>query len=215
MSMPRWQPRCLICCGCMQVLLPMSPEVPVSDEVFKRTPAELKRDFQRAREKREQSEQLMTRAMREKLAAQNRKKHLFARVRIRFPEGLTLQGAGASTFADCKLRQLHLRACAADAADSHGKCTCRIVGMAVYTAGQYIFCTCRQLPASRTACEHLCMGHRPSCSAASVCVGQPCADHQRSAAATRRNCQVGGPVAIHPAELQLGATRRIPSAVPV
>ena len=34
----------------------------------------------------------MTRAMRERLAAKSRKQHRFARIRVRFPEGLTLQG---------------------------------------------------------------------------------------------------------------------------
>ena len=81
---------------CMQVLLPMSPDIEVADEVFKRSPAELQRDFRRQREKREQSETLMTKAMREKLASKGRKKHLFAQLRVRFPEGLTLQGARLS-----------------------------------------------------------------------------------------------------------------------
>lgn len=84
-----------------KVLLPVSPEVEVSNEVFKRTGAELRRDFMKAKERREQSEQLMTRAMREKLASKKKTKtHLFARIRVRFPEGLTLQGASAALIGD-------------------------------------------------------------------------------------------------------------------
>jgi hypothetical protein len=81
--------------SCVQVLLPVSPDVDVPDEVFKRSPAELQRDFRRARERREQAETLMTQAARERLAGKGKgwRKHVFARVRVRFPEGLILQGA--------------------------------------------------------------------------------------------------------------------------
>ena len=76
-----------------QVLLPVAADVTVSDEVFKRSGGELQRDWQRARERREQGEVLMTRATREKLAAKKKRHHCFARVRVRFPEGIILQGA--------------------------------------------------------------------------------------------------------------------------
>jgi hypothetical protein len=76
-----------------QVLLPVAPDVDVPEEVFKRSSADVKLEFDTMRERRKQSEVLMTRAMRDKVANKHRKKHQFARIRIRFPEGLTLQGA--------------------------------------------------------------------------------------------------------------------------
>lgn len=88
-------PKCqkLAYSAAVQVLLPVAADVAVSDEVFKRSGRELKHDWQRAKKEREQSEMLMTRAMRERLAAKKKRQHAFARVRVRFPEGVILQGA--------------------------------------------------------------------------------------------------------------------------
>ena len=76
----------------LQVLLPMATDAEVSDEVFKRTSAEVMRDFRRMQQKREQEQTLMTRVMREKLSNKTKRVHRFARLRIRFREGLVLQG---------------------------------------------------------------------------------------------------------------------------
>lgn len=84
----------------LQVLLPVASDAEVSDEVFKRTSAEVMRDFRRMQLRREQEQTLMTRAMREKLANKTKKVHRFARIRVRFREGLVLQGV-------CKLRAFY------------------------------------------------------------------------------------------------------------
>lgn len=62
---------------------------------FDRTGADLKAEFHRTRQARELRETLMTRAYRDKLAQTGRKKHKFATIRVRFPEGVLLQGATA------------------------------------------------------------------------------------------------------------------------
>jgi UBX domain-containing protein 6 len=80
----------------VQVLLPISPDIEVSEELFQRTPADLKQEYLRARQRLEQNEVLMTRAMREKLKNKNVKQYSIARVRVRFPEGLILQGMPGS-----------------------------------------------------------------------------------------------------------------------
>jgi hypothetical protein len=77
----------------LQVLLPISPDVEVSEELFQRTSADIKQEHLRAKQRREQMDVLMTRAMREKLKKKNMKQHSFARLCIRFPEGVILQGA--------------------------------------------------------------------------------------------------------------------------
>lgn len=76
-----------------QVLLPTAPGTDVPEWFFDRTGGDLKAEFQRTRAAREQRETLMTRAWREKLAQAGRKQHKFATVRVRFPEGVLLQGA--------------------------------------------------------------------------------------------------------------------------
>lgn len=78
-----------------RVLLPQSVEAEVPGWFFERTGTELKEAFKAALRRREQEGVLMTREMRERLAAKNRgpvKDH--AVVRVRFPEGISLQARG-------------------------------------------------------------------------------------------------------------------------
>eukprot|EP00892_Ulva_mutabilis_P011389 jgi/Ulvmu1/8622/UM046_0022.1 len=74
------------------VLLPTALGSDVPEWFFDRTGADLKAEFQRTRAARELRETLMTRAHREKLTQAGRKQHKFATIRVRFPEGVLLQG---------------------------------------------------------------------------------------------------------------------------
>lgn len=75
------------------MLLPTAPGTDVPDWFFDRTGGDLKAEFHRTRQARELRETLMTRAYREKLTQAGRKHHKFATIRVRFPEGVLLQGA--------------------------------------------------------------------------------------------------------------------------
>lgn len=80
-----------------QVLIPVDSGAEVAEWVFERSPAELKSAVMAARRKREQSEMLMTRAMKEKLALGDRRSSpAWGTVRVRMPEGLLLQGEFAA-----------------------------------------------------------------------------------------------------------------------
>eukprot|EP01025_Chloroclados_australasicus_P052011 TRINITY_DN6054_c0_g1_i4.p1 TRINITY_DN6054_c0_g1~~TRINITY_DN6054_c0_g1_i4.p1 ORF type:complete len:469 (-),score=47.06 TRINITY_DN6054_c0_g1_i4:352-1758(-) len=77
-----------------QVLLPVTPDTDVPDWFFERTPADIKREYIEAKRRREQGQILMTKALREKLFSglQNNKNYVIAQVRVRFPEGVLLEG---------------------------------------------------------------------------------------------------------------------------
>ncbi|KAK9807789.1 hypothetical protein WJX72_009448 [[Myrmecia] bisecta] len=77
-----------------RVLLPVETDTGVTDWLFDRSPAELKAAFMNAIRRREQSQVLMTKAYREKLAGGTRdaQSYSFAIIRVRLPEGLFLQG---------------------------------------------------------------------------------------------------------------------------
>lgn len=83
-----------------QVILPMESSAAISEEIFRRTPAEVKASYLASRKKMEQSQMLMTRETRARLAgtgASRGKKHSHASIRVRMPDGLVLQGQfGAS-----------------------------------------------------------------------------------------------------------------------
>jgi len=76
-----------------QVILPVAADTSVPDWFFNCTGAELKAEYMRMKQKRESSEQFSTREMREReaVAAQGRRPTT-ATVRVRFPEGVCLQG---------------------------------------------------------------------------------------------------------------------------
>ena len=75
-----------------QVVLPTQTDAALPDWFFNRTSADVKRDYLNARKQKEQSQVLMTRAMREQLVSKARKSHVFTTIRVRFPEGYMLQG---------------------------------------------------------------------------------------------------------------------------
>ncbi|KAG1674121.1 hypothetical protein FOA52_015751 [Chlamydomonas sp. UWO 241] len=76
-----------------QVILPVATDTSVPDWFFDRTPGDLKEEFHRLVQRREQGEQFMTRAMRERDAYKaGGKRQTTATVRVRFPEGVCLQG---------------------------------------------------------------------------------------------------------------------------
>ncbi|KAK9843223.1 hypothetical protein WJX74_008871 [Apatococcus lobatus] len=81
-----------------QVLLPVELNAEVPEWIFERTGLELKRMWQAARKQREQDQMLMTRATRERLAQQRmgtaatRTPSSTSTIRVRFPNGLLLQG---------------------------------------------------------------------------------------------------------------------------
>jgi len=86
-----------------QVWLPATPDTSLPDSFFDRTPADVKAEFQATVRRRAAGEQLMTRAMREAAAARaagrppgGRGLPPRATLRVRFPEGLILQGAFAA-----------------------------------------------------------------------------------------------------------------------
>lgn len=76
----------------LQVLLPTAPDAHIPDSFFERTGRDLKAEWQRVKKQREQDETLMTKAHREKLRMAGRKVHKYATIRVRFPEGIILQG---------------------------------------------------------------------------------------------------------------------------
>jgi len=75
-----------------QVLLPVTPDTQVPDWFFERTGADVKAEYLRLVKRREEGEVLTTRAHREKERAGAAVTHTQASVRVRFPEGVCLQG---------------------------------------------------------------------------------------------------------------------------
>lgn len=78
-----------------QVVLPAEPSAAVSEEVFRRTPAEVRTAYSAARKKMEQGQMLMTRESRARLASGSTarpKKRGPVAIRVRMPDGLILQG---------------------------------------------------------------------------------------------------------------------------
>ena len=74
------------------MLLPTAPDSEIPDSFFERTGRDLKSEWQRVKKQREVDQTLMTKAHREKLRMVGRKVHKYATVRVRFPEGIVLQG---------------------------------------------------------------------------------------------------------------------------
>jgi hypothetical protein len=84
-----------------QVVLPTSIEADVPDWFFQRSGQELKAAFLSAVRRREQASVLTTRATRQRLAgggAQPTSGGGFATIKVRFPEGLSLQVGPAAQF---------------------------------------------------------------------------------------------------------------------
>lgn len=75
------------------MLLPTAPDSHIPDTFFERTGRDLKAEWQRVKTQRDEEQTLMTKAHREKLRMTGRKVHKYATVRVRFPEGVVLQGA--------------------------------------------------------------------------------------------------------------------------
>ena len=78
-----------------KVILPASVDTDVPSWFFERTGFELKASFASAIKRREQSQTLMTKAMRERMQRQNqgpRVEPAYATVKVRLPEGISLQG---------------------------------------------------------------------------------------------------------------------------
>ncbi|XP_034826390.1 UBX domain-containing protein 6 [Maniola hyperantus] len=78
----------------LQVLLPSQAanKMQLPPSFFARTPEELKKEQQLRTEAMEKSQMLRTKAMREKDELREMRKYKFAIIRIRFPDGILLQG---------------------------------------------------------------------------------------------------------------------------
>ncbi|XP_013190978.1 UBX domain-containing protein 6 [Amyelois transitella] len=78
----------------LQVLLPSqaAAKVQLPNSFYALTPEELKREHQLRTEALEKSQMLRTKAMREKDELREMKKYKFAIIRVRFPDGILLQG---------------------------------------------------------------------------------------------------------------------------
>lgn len=75
-----------------QVVLPVTPDTEVPDWFFERTGADVKAEYFAVVKKREAGETLTTRAYKERKAGESAVSQSTATIRVRFPEGVNLQG---------------------------------------------------------------------------------------------------------------------------